>query len=66
MSAPSEFAQEDTVPKIASFAFGMMQEEQKVSALCEKLAGYGVDVEALLASIQPEEDEEGEDGDELR
>jgi len=42
------------------------QEEQKVSALCEKLAGYGVDVEALLASIQPEEDEEGEDGDELR
>ncbi|KAF5834523.1 hypothetical protein DUNSADRAFT_8774 [Dunaliella salina] len=44
------------------------QEEQKVSALREKLAGFGVDVEALLASIQPEEEGEegGEDGDELR
>jgi len=37
------------------------QEEQKVAALSEKLASLGVDVEVLLSSIQPQEDEEEED-----
>lgn len=36
------------------------QEEQKVSALSEKLAGHGVDVNALLESIKLE-GEGGED-----
>lgn len=34
------------------------QEEQKVALLSEKLAGYGVDVEALLATVKDNEEEE--------
>lgn len=43
-----------------SIAHHSLQEEQKVSALSEKLSELGVDVEALLASIKPEEEEEEE------
>ncbi len=42
-------------------ACGCAQEEQKVALLRERLAAYGVDVEALLATIKPD-DEEGEPG----
>lgn len=34
------------------------QEEQKVSALSDKLSSLGIDVGEILASIQPEEGEE--------
>jgi len=42
------------------------QEEQKVTVLSDKLASFGVDVEALLSGLVEQGEEEETGGDDLR
>lgn len=51
-------ADQDADEQLTDLLVCLGQEEQKVALLSEKLSGYGVDVDALLATIKPDEDEE--------
>lgn len=59
-AAAREEAEKEGEDQLTDLLVCLGQEEQKVALLSEKLAATGVDVEALLATIKPEEVEDGE------